>query len=213
MSSVIRSKLISLSILSLVVGISQINLVQAQTFQTIKISQSNQDFQRYLVYVDSDNLQTLEQVRRLESGAYMRSYNGHNVIQSGVFSQQFNAQEQARRLELNGIHNVRMITFSNTEEKASNSGQGNYQTAINNYSGVNNSHSYYVVIPSTDRNLPNLAEQIRQRIGQNSNVFLRTKPRGAHVAVGPFSQHLDAEQWNKYLQKSGYSNARVYYGQ
>ncbi len=43
-----------------------------QPSQTKQISQYNQDFERYFVYVDGYNPQTLQRIRQVESSAYFR---------------------------------------------------------------------------------------------------------------------------------------------
>jgi len=163
-------------------------------------SQYNQNFDRYFVYVDSSNLQILQQVRQIEPNAYIRNYNGRKVIQSGVFNEQFNAQQRVKELEFNNIAGARIVNSENIELTP------NYQQEKRD--------SYYVVIPSNVNNLRSLVTAIRQKISINSNVnvFMRTQPLGAHIAVGPFSDRLEAEQSNSYLKNLGYGNARVYYG-
>lgn len=163
-------------------------------------SQYNQNFDRYFVYVDSSNLQILQQVRQIEPNAYIRNYNGRKVIQSGVFNEQFNAQQRVKELEFNNIAGARIVNSENIELTP------NYQQEKRD--------SYYVVIPSNVNNLRSLGTAIRQKISININVnvFMRTQPLGAHIAVGPFSDRLEAEQSNSYLKNLGYGNARVYYG-
>ena len=163
-------------------------------------SQYNQNFDRYFVYVDSSNLQILQQVRQIEPNAYIRNYNGRKVIQSGVFNEQFNAQQRVKELEFNNIAGARIVNSENIELTP------NYQQEKRD--------SYYVVIPSNVNNLRSLGTAIRQKISIiiNVNVFMRTQPLGAHIAVGPFSDRLEAEQSNSYLKNLGYGNARVYYG-
>jgi hypothetical protein len=188
--------------------ISQV--VEFNQEQPLKISQADSNFQRYLVYVDSDDPGILARVQRIDDSAYIRPYNGRNIIQSGVFIEEFNAVQRAQELQANGIGGVQIVTFSNTEAVPY-SAQGNERVARND-SRRQNPKYYYVVIPTTTRNLRPLAERIRQRVGQNGNVYSRTKPRGAHIAVGPFAVREDAEQWNSYLRSIGYRDARVYYG-
>ena len=200
--------------------LQQVQPVEFNQSQGRQYSQYNQDFDRYFVYVDSSNSQILQQVRQVESSAYIRNYNGRNVIQSGVFNGQSNAQKRVRELELNGIPGARIVNSANVEVTSYNSTQQvmpdgtpvyNNQNYINNYQRETR-NSYYVVIPSKANNLRSVGAQIQQKIGVNINVFMRTQPRGSHIAVGPFSDKLEAEQWNSYLKNSGYSNARVYYG-
>jgi hypothetical protein len=215
MSSVVHPKFAPITILCLLLGeqlgLLQFGLLAYPSPVQAQSVMSDQNFQRFLVYVDSNNPQTLAQVRYVEPSAYIRYYNGHNVIQSGVFSQQSLAQTQARRLESSGINNVHIVGYTNAGAKNEEPISGNNPVSPNHSQRIN-PLAYYVIIPSSYRNLPDLGEQIRQRIGQSSIVYLRTQPRGAHVAIGPFSQKLEAEQWNSYLQKAGYHNARVYYG-
>ncbi|MBD2624941.1 hypothetical protein [Trichormus variabilis] len=185
----------------------------SDSYSTTQISQSNQNFERYFVYVDSSNMQTLQQVRQVESSAYIREYNGRNVIQSGIFTRQSNAQERVRELELKGVSGARVVSFSNTEPISYYSGAAVPFSSPSSDSVITKPvNAYYVIIPSNKNNLRYIAQQIQKNIGRNSNVFQRNQPRGAHIAVGPFSDRSMAEQWNNYLQKSGYGNARVYYG-
>jgi hypothetical protein len=186
-----------------------------QQVQPGESNQYNRNFERYFVNVDSSDFQVLQQVQQVESNAYIRNYNGRNVIQSGVFHQQSNAEIRVRELELNGVLGAKIVNSANIEIKPNNSGQ---QTAYdNNQNNPNNYQqearkSYYIVIPSHSNNLRSFGTEIRQKISANINVFMRTQPRGAHIAIGPFSDKSEAEIWNSYFQNSGYGNARVYYG-
>jgi hypothetical protein len=204
----------SLPILSLLISgswmfVCEYSPVQAQIPNN---SQYNQNFDRYFVYVDSSNLQLLQQVRQIEPNAYIRNYNGRKVIQSGVFNEQFNAQQRVKELEFNNIAGARIVNSENIE-LTPNYSVYNTQNYTNNYQQEKRD-SYYVVIPSNVNNLRSLGTAIRQKISININVnvFMRTQPLGAHIAVGPFSDRLEAEQSNSYLKNLGYGNARVYYG-
>ncbi|MBD2141807.1 hypothetical protein H6F39_10620 [Anabaena sp. FACHB-1250] len=186
-----------------------------QQVQPGELNQYNQNFERYFVYVDSSDFQVLQRVQQVEGNAYIRNYNGRNVIQCGVFHQQSNAEIRVRELELNGVFGARIVNSANLEIKPNNSGQ---QTAYdNNQNNPNNYQQearkyYYIVIPSHPNNLRSFGTEIRQKISANINVFMRTQPRGAHIAIGPFSDKYEAKIWNSYFQNSGYGNARVYYG-
>ncbi|HYW21541.1 MAG TPA: hypothetical protein VE956_20010 [Nodularia sp. (in: cyanobacteria)] len=176
--------------------------------QPVQVNQYNQNFQRYLVYVDSNNSQILQQVRRIEPGAYIRQYQGRSVIQSGIFSQQINAENRVRELQSYGINNARIINFTNGQEIGVVAPGRQPTPTLPNQ----RKESYYAVIPGDVRELPFIADNIRQRSGQYNVVLERQQPRGSHVAVGPFTSRKDAELWNKYLRELGYGNARVYYG-
>jgi hypothetical protein len=185
--------------------------------QPTQFSQYNQNFERYLVYVDSSDFQTLQAIRRIEPSAYIRQYQGRNVIQSGVFNRVSNAQQRVNELQSRGIYSARILSFTNGQEiDVGNRGFVNDRNNINPPKQVSR---YYVAIPTTQEQLSAIAEQIRQNLarfsqdlGRSGAVLERTQPRGPHVAVGPFSDRFQAEEWNKYLRNIGYRNARVYYG-
>jgi hypothetical protein len=212
----------SLPILSLLISgswmfVCEYSPVQAQIPNN---SQYNQNFDRYFVYVDSSNSKLLQRVRQVERNAYIRDYNGRKVIQSGVFNGQSNAQKRVQELKFHGITGARIVNSRNVETASYNSTQQviayspvyNYQNYNTNNYQQEKRNSYYIVIPSNANNLSSLGTEIRQKVSININVFRRTQPLGDHIAVGPFSDRLEAEQWNSYLRNSGYNNARVYYG-
>ncbi|MBW4646210.1 MAG: hypothetical protein KME23_25000 [Goleter apudmare HA4340-LM2] len=195
---------------------------QAQTFewgvsnvtpnqQPVQSSLYTQNSERYLVYVDSS--QQLQRVRQIEPTAYVRSHNGRSVIQSGSFSKASNAQQRVRELESNGIRGAQIVSATNGQAiayanpTASNNSNGNPRQQ-----GKANANSYYVTIPAKSEQLNPIANQIRQKIGRYDIVLERQQPKGPHVAVGPFPQRSDAEEWNKYLRQMGFGDARVYYG-
>jgi hypothetical protein len=168
-----------------------------------------QTSERYLVYVDSS--QQLQRVRQIEPSAYVRWYNGRSVIQSGSFSRISNAQQRVRELELSGIRGAQIIRSSSGQAISSTT-----PIAANNSSGNPSQRRrvnfYYVTIPALLQQLNPIANQIRQRVGRVDIVLERQQPLGPHVAVGPFTQRSDAEEWGKYLRQLGFGNARVYYG-
>ena len=182
-----------------------------QPYQPREVNLYSQNFQRYLVYVESNNSQTLQQVRLIEPEAFIRQYQGRSVIQSGIFSQRVNAENRIRELQSYGINNGRIVNYSDGREIPTgsiNPGQQPTPTLPNR----RQESSYYAVIPTNVRELPFIADNIRRTSGQYGVVLERQEPRGSHVAVGPFTTRADAELWNRYLRELGYGNARVYYG-
>lgn len=179
---------------------SQFLAQRTQQVQPGELNQYNRNFERYFVYVDSSDFQVLQRVKQVESNAYIRNYNGRNVIQSGVFHKESNAQIRVRELELNGVFGAKIVNAANLE------------VIPNNPNQPKERKYYYIVIPSHHNNLRSFGREIRQKISANINVFMRTQPRGPHIAIGPFSDKSEAEIWNSYFQNSGYGNARVYYG-
>jgi len=188
-----------------------------QPSQPDQFSQYNENFERYLVYVDGSDFQTLQEIRRIEPTAYVRQYQGRNVIQAGVFNRVSNAQQRVSELQSRGIYSTRIISFANGQEI--NAGNRGFVGDRNPISSNRPVSRYYVAIPTTPEQLPAIAAQIRQNLvrfsqdlGRSGGVLERTQPRGPHVAIGPFSDRFQAEEWNKFLRNTGYRNARVYYG-
>ncbi len=189
-----------------------------QPSQPAQFSQYNQNFERYLVFVDASDFQTLQEIRRLEPSAYIREYQGRNVIQSGVFSTVSNAQQRINELQSRGIYGTRIISFANGQEIGSFDG-GNRNSDRRSPNVPKQVSRYFVAIPTTREDLPAIAAQVRQTLarfsqdlGRSGGVLERTQPRGPHVAVGPFADRVQAQEWNKYLRNIGYKDARVYYG-
>lgn len=59
--------------------------------------------ERYAVFVNGDSPLLLEQVRKVESGAFLQDREGRRVIQAGIFSDSSRATQQAAALEAEGI--------------------------------------------------------------------------------------------------------------
>ena len=182
-------------------------------------SQYNQNTESYLVTVDNTDSRLLQQVRIVEPTAFAGDFLGRSVIQAGVFSRLNNAQERIRELQNLGIGS-RIYSRTTGREIAnsyggdfSNSGVISEPIARNNNRRSQRTKYYYVAIPEKPDKLFQIENQIKQSAGGNSvGVVVRNAPRGPHVAVGPFTGRLQAEQWNYYIRSLGLNNARVYYG-
>jgi cell division protein FtsN len=150
----------------------------------------------YLVYINEVNLLRLQQVQQLEPTAYVRQYQGRSVIQAGVFSQNFNAQNLANKLEAQGI-DARIVSLTTGKDT----------------DFVGNNKFYFVVILAKREKLAAVENQVKQlKMGMPINVSQKAQPR-SHIRVGPFLNRKQAENWKRYLKASGVRKARVYYGQ
>ncbi|MBV9387394.1 MAG: hypothetical protein JOZ78_13310 [Chroococcidiopsidaceae cyanobacterium CP_BM_ER_R8_30] len=169
-------------------------------FRAPPAHQSNPN-QRYLVYVDRANSLRLQKVRQLEPNAFVRQYQGKSVIQVGVFNREADAKQRVRELKARGISS-QIVSLSS--KQATELGQ------------KKSSKFYFVVIPSSRRELPLLDEKVKRlRADARDNTVVvsqREQPMGPHVRVGPFLEREQAERWNRYLRKMGVSHGRVYYG-
>lgn len=165
-------------------------------FEAPNASPPKANLESYLVYVDAASLPTLQQVRQLEPKAFVRQYNGHFVIQTGIFSKTANAQQQAKALQSRGIE-ARIVSLATGAET-------NFDK---------NSKSYFVVIPGRKEDLPAIEKRVKQlKLDSPVNISQKEQPRGLHVSVGPFAERSQAERLNRYIVGSGLKNARVYFG-
>jgi hypothetical protein len=144
----------------------------------------------YRVIVNGNSSMLLQQVQRVEPKAFISDYKGRKVIQTGVFSNQTNAQQQVSTLQAQGIQAEVLSSATSNPIQPS---------------------AYLVVVPGRRENLSNIRAQIIQLGADQQTVIEKTSPLGPHVEVGPFSDRQTAEEWNQLLRKSGGLDARVYY--
>lgn len=84
-------------------------------------------------------------------------------------------------------------------------------TALATPTGAPTRAPYYVVIPTSQANLPQLSAQVVQLGTPADRVQQRTSPRGPHVAVGPFADRDLANRWNNFYRDAGISNSRIHF--
>jgi len=164
----------------------------------------SQSFDRYMVYVDSNNFQTLEQVRQVEPTAFVRQFQRRYIIQAGVFSNPTNAQRRIRQLASYGVNNTRIFSPNQRREIPNDDAIGGGNQRVPRY--------YYVAIPSNAEDVTQIANRIQQETGFYRGINASNNGRGYYVAVGPFARRADARKWNNYLHDIGFGNARIHYG-
>jgi hypothetical protein len=71
-------------------------------------------------------------------------------------------------------------------------------------------NAFYLVIPGSRNDLPQLREQVILLGARQDSVLEREAPRGPHVLVGPFVDRGAASRWNRFLRDFG-MDSRVYY--
>lgn len=149
--------------------------------------------QLYRVDISGESPLLLTQVQSVEPDAFVRR--GEGVIQAGVYASEANAQQRVRMLASLGIRAQVVPIGADTA----------------NSRRLEPSRSYLVVIPGRGGNLAEMETKVIQ-LGVNREVVsLRGAPKGSHLAIGPFTERLEAERWSSYLRAEG-MDARVYYG-
>jgi hypothetical protein len=81
--------------------------------------------EHYLVLVNGDSPLLLDQVRKVESEAFLQEYDGRQVIQAGLFSEASSANQQAEALEAQGI-GAEVVSVSTETTLAARSQNTNY---------------------------------------------------------------------------------------
>ena len=171
----------------------------------------------YRVDVFSDNPVSLSQVQQLEPEAFIRR---DGVIQAGVFADRDNAQSRVRALAEQGIRaRVTRITAGGDAGLISSEGfsrdrslrEDSEEIAARETETPSTGRAYFVVIPGSRNDLPDIANLLIQMGVTRNAVYERSGPRGPHVAVGPFDERGKADRWSNYLRSVG-MDARVYFG-
>ncbi|MBW4441541.1 MAG: hypothetical protein KME10_09970 [Plectolyngbya sp. WJT66-NPBG17] len=146
----------------------------------------------FRVFVDSDSPFLLQQVRSIQPDAFIQNFAGRRVIQAGLFNDELKARQQVSRLAAQGID--AQVTGRSPQFDFGDAARG-----------------YYAVIPGNPREVQDYRDRaIRIGVSQ-SLVQIRDRPRGLHLAVGPFSNRREADQVVQYLRDRGSLDARLFY--
>ena len=172
---------------------------------------------RYRVYVSGDSSQLLEQVRKIDSTAFVRR--GEGIIQAGLYVDESKAQLRVAELGAQGITaqisplstGLSTAAPNSASSDSASSDSASSDSASSDSASSIPSGSYFAVIPGSRADLANVAIQVIQLGISQEYVRIKESPRGPHVAVGPFEKRGEADSWSSYLRSRG-MDARVYYG-
>ncbi len=193
---------------------------------------------RYLVYVNGDSSLLLNQVRRIESEAFLREYEGRRIIQAGLFEQITSAEQQVEALGAQGIRaEVATVPIpllsvaapapepvSDVRQPVLAATTGDRQIEFGQQLGGDTpglartgtavaatGNTYYVLVPGRPEHLADLQTQVTllgEGLGTRSSLVSTQTDLAAHVLVGPFVNQAAAERWNRFLRDFGL-DARV----
>ncbi|MFQ3634659.1 MAG: hypothetical protein SNJ57_02365 [Cyanobacteriota bacterium] len=194
--------------------------------------------QQYVVIVNGNSPLLLSQVQQVAPDAGLQSYQGQQVIQVGVFGEEWAALQQVQALATQGI-TAQVVAVSGgvapVQPLYPDTAQASFDslppapsvevpfgqypalepqpTPAYDYRAADQGRGYYVLIPGSSGSLARVSEQVRllsEGFPVAGRVQERDRPHGPHVLVGPFSGRSAAERWNRYFRDFGL-NARVHY--
>ena len=146
------------------------------------------------MFVNGDSGYLLDLVRVVEPKADLRQRSGQQMIQAGVFATEAAAQQRVARLQAQGIRSevASEVTSDGSQPRG------------------NETNRYFVVVPGTPAELPQLAQQA-MRLGVRSEAIQpRDRPLGTHLEIGSFTDQTQAETVSRSLRDGG-MDARVYF--
>jgi hypothetical protein len=165
---------------------------------------------QFFVYVVNNDPLLLEEILAIAPEAFPVRYKGRNVIQVGIYNDEYRAVRLVRRLRDRRI--IARIDLIEFEESWARFEPVNEVTPVR----FNQDRSHYaVVIPCREDEIPYVEAQVRQMVpdlGIKRGVYVRNGQEGPYVLVGPFRDKDTAEKWNRYLHDFGLEDARVHYG-
>jgi hypothetical protein len=149
---------------------------------------------QFRVYIDSADPFVLQQARTIQPDAFFQNVEGRRVIQAGLFTDEIKARQQLSRLASQGLE-ARITTRS----------------PQSNFDPSDTQQGYYAIVPGNSREVQEYRERA-VRLGVTPSLLrLRDRPRGLHLAVGPFPNRREAEQVVQYLRDRGSLDARLFY--
>lgn len=165
---------------------------------------------QFFVYVLHNDPLLFEEILAIAPEAFPVRYKGRNVIQVGIYNDEYRAVRLVRQLRDRRI--IARIDLIEFEESWARFEPVNEATPVR----FNEDRSHYtVVIPCREEEIPFVEAQVRQMVpdlGIKRGVYVRNGQEGPYVLVGPFRDKETAEKWNRYLHDFGLEDARVNYG-
>jgi hypothetical protein len=149
---------------------------------------------QFRVYIDSASPAILRQARMIQPDAFFQNIAGRRVIQAGLFTDEMKARQQISRFAAQGI-DARISTRS----------------PGSNFDLSATQRGYYAVVPGNRSEVEEYRERAVRLGVTQSMLQLRDRPRGLHLAVGPFPNRSEAEQVVQYLRDRGSLDARLFY--
>lgn len=149
---------------------------------------------RFRVYIDSASPAILRQARLIQPDAFFQNLGGRRVIQAGLFTDEMKARQQLARFAAQGI----------AAGISTRSPQSNFDPS-------ESQRGYYAVVPGNRSEVEEYRERAVRLGVTQSMLQLRDRPRGLHLAVGPFANRSEAEQVVQYLRDRGSLDARLFY--
>ncbi len=168
----------------------------------------------YLVAVSVEDA-VISEVQKLSLDSFIQQYQGKLLIQAGSFINLRNAERLVAELAIGGIPAQILRTQAELDRWIAQ--QPDIPTTISAITenlnfGLASSEGYFVLIPAAATDLLPVAKTaVNLGVPENSIIIqdLVTEP---FVAVGPFRDEDLALEWEDYLNQSGLSGARVYFG-
>ncbi|MCY6490038.1 hypothetical protein [Leptolyngbya sp. GGD] len=149
---------------------------------------------QFRIYIDSASPFILQQARMIQPDAFFQNLAGRRVIQAGLFTDEMKARQQLSRFAAQGLE-ARISTRSP---------QSNFEPSAPQ-------RGYYAVVPGNRSEVEEYRERAVRLGVTQSMLQLRDRPRGLHLAVGPFQNRSEAEQVVQYLRDRGSLDARLFY--
>ncbi len=152
---------------------------------------------RYLVYVNSRSPERLAEIQRLNSNAAFGMFRGEQIIQAGLFRDREAAEVRSRQLAQRGIQSqIAAVTVPDQGEAGTSS---------------SSNAAYYVIVPGSRQSLDRALPAVRNVVSPGTAIERRDRPRGLHLAIGPFRERRTAERLSDRLRRQGLSQSRVHY--
>lgn len=167
----------------------------------------------YAVYINGNSPLLLQIIREIQSRAVLRKYQNLNVIQIGSFTERLFAEDLVTFFAFQGIKaEITKLDVGEIFGEDAPTETADLFPPVNqpiDY-GLGEKNAYYVLIPEEPSQLLQIIERMRLLGIPQQQLQITETP--SNVAIGPFTLKENAEQWENYLRKNGFSNAEIYFG-